>query len=236
MAGSKSSRGGKGGSQTSTGPSMALVPYQPQTTTAQQPTANLTDDQIIANALGTQGKGASVKEAIERVNPNFSTMQHEWTHNCQRCVWAAEMQRRGYDVEAMPRTKDDSYAKADTSYANSFLNDAEGGIDLHVVQSPFNKESAADFKAHFTDKYDVGARGMIVAYGKGGHVFNWEVEKYKGGKRVRFYDTQPNGTRKGLDNRSVTSMQKRWNIFFEGRMDNVKVTPLIKDFVKRRGT
>ena len=162
-------------------------------------------------------------------NPNYGKGR-EWSTNCQRCVWATEMRRRGYDVEALPRTSDDDYAKAETSVAKSFLNVAEGGLKLDQVVSPYWKSTATEFKEHFTAKYDVGARGMIVGQGmRSGHVFNWEIVQGKSGKQVRFYDGQP-----GNDKVSVTEIQKKWFRFREARMDNVNVTTLIKDFVKPR--
>lgn len=216
MAGSKGGRGGQGAARNS-GSGGATPGIQ-------------TDDQIIASALGTQGSAASIKDAVKNVNPNYS-QGREWQTNCQRCVWATEMQRRGYDVEALPRTSDDSYARVDTKYANSFLNVAQGGLNLEQVVSPYWKSSAAEFKEHFTNKYDVGARGMIVGQGrKSGHVFNWEITQGKNGKQVKFYDGQP-----GNDSVSVSSIQSKWFYFREARMDNVSVTPLIKDFVKPRG-
>lgn len=212
MAGSKGKRGGQGAA--------SVVPISPPTPKPK------TDDEIIADALGTQGSAMSIAEAIKG-NPNYA-QGREWQTNCQRCVWATELRRRGYDVEALPRTSDDSYAKADPSVANSFLNVAEGGLHLHQVVSPYYKSSATDFKDHFLRHYDVGARGMIVAQSsRSGHVFNWEIVSGKNGKTIKFYDGQP-----GKDNVSVTSIQKKWFYFREARIDNVKITKLIADYVR----
>ena len=229
MAGSKGSRGGQG--------SAALMVVNPTAQSQPQQAANLTDEQKISNALGTQGAAATIDEALDRVNPNYNSGK-EWRTNCQRCVWAAEMQRRGYDVEALPRTSDNTYAKADKSFQNSFLNVAKGGLDLDTIGSPWWKQSASDIKSHFTDKYDVGNRGMIVVAGsKSGHVFNWEIIRGKNGNQVRFYDTQPHGLNDKSykqSNVSATAITKHWFYFREARMDNVDVTPLISDFVKPR--
>ena len=228
MAGAKGGRGGQGAAKNRSGGNGGG---------GATPQPELTDDQKIAAALGTQGTPKTLKQAALDVNPNYRSGR-QWQTNCQRCVWAVEMSRRGYDVEAMPRTSDDSYAKANTSVANSFLNVAEGGLQLAQVGSPYFKSSAAEFKAHFTDKYDVGARGMIVGQTtRYGHVFNWEIVQGKNGKQVRFYDGQPNGLvdkRRGYnsENVSVSYIQRRYILIREARMDNAKVTPLIADFVK----
>ena len=42
------------------------------------------------------------------VNQNFKTRACEWTHNCQRCVVAYEMRRRGLDVVARPKPEKDT--------------------------------------------------------------------------------------------------------------------------------
>ncbi|MBE7016635.1 MAG: hypothetical protein E7420_00555 [Ruminococcaceae bacterium] len=44
----------------------------------------------------------SAEEDLVAVNPNFSTHNYEWRNNCQRCVPAYEMRRRGFRVVAKP--------------------------------------------------------------------------------------------------------------------------------------
>lgn len=41
-------------------------------------------------------------EDLNVVNPNYQTGEYKWRNNCQRCVSAYEMRRRGYDVTAKP--------------------------------------------------------------------------------------------------------------------------------------
>lgn len=208
----KSKRGGRGGSATA-------PTNRPRTS-----------EDIINEALGERGTPNTIKESIDAANPNWRA-DRNYQINCQRVVWAVEMNRRGFDVEALPYNGDSSYCKADKSFAKSYANVAEGGLSFDTVQGFWNVP-ATDFKAHFTDKYDVGARGAIRAQNsKTGHVFNWEIVQGKNGKRVVFYDGQPNGV-KGVDNVSVSSMKKKWYFFQEARMDNVKVTPLIAEYVK----
>lgn len=50
----------------------------------------------------------SVEEALSDTNPNYE-LGEEWQVNCQRCVPAYEMRRRGYDVSAMPCVDDEDY-------------------------------------------------------------------------------------------------------------------------------
>lgn len=58
----------------------------------------------IAKILGIQkGEPMTHEQADEsRANPNFYRGGSSWTQNCQCCVLAYEMRRRGYDVEASP--------------------------------------------------------------------------------------------------------------------------------------
>lgn len=51
--------------------------------------------------LGPRGKQKTVDEALAGSNPHYREGR-EWQQNCQRCIYAYEMQRRGYDVEALP--------------------------------------------------------------------------------------------------------------------------------------
>lgn len=41
-----------------------------------------------------------IAQAVANTNPLFSTGADRWTQNCQRCVVAYEMRRRGFDVTA----------------------------------------------------------------------------------------------------------------------------------------
>lgn len=45
----------------------------------------------------------SVEQDLRAVNPRYDTEKKEWTENCQRCVPAYELRRRGYQVKAKPR-------------------------------------------------------------------------------------------------------------------------------------
>ncbi len=57
----------------------------------------------------------AASQDLAAVNPSFRTRDPKWTQNCQRCVPAYEMRRRGYDVVAKPREtdKDGKPSKAD---------------------------------------------------------------------------------------------------------------------------
>ena len=45
---------------------------------------------------------AEIKDCLKGLNPQFSTHQSAYTENCQRCVVAYEVRRRGYSTIAKP--------------------------------------------------------------------------------------------------------------------------------------
>lgn len=58
---------------------------------------------VVAKQLGIKrGKPMSMADALKGSNPNYSKGR-QWKQNCQRCVCAYELRRRGYDVAAMPK-------------------------------------------------------------------------------------------------------------------------------------
>jgi len=56
----------------------------------------------------SKGMPIAPQEACNGANPLFG-QGPEYRNNCQRCVHAYELRRRGYDVEAMPRTLKDYF-------------------------------------------------------------------------------------------------------------------------------
>ena len=179
----------------------------------------------VSDALGPQGAPMTYQEAIAHANDMYITRSKAYTQNCQRCVWAVEARMRGYDVEALPRTSDDSYAKCDPNVPNSFLNVSKTPIQLESFGNYWQNATATEVKGAML-QHGVGARGMLVMNGyKSGHVLNWEVQ---GPKKVAIFDGQSNKTY------TMTELKKYFVRFRVGRIDNVEFTPLIKDYVKPR--
>lgn len=61
----------------------------------------------LKKAIGAKGKPYSIDNALKNVNPNHSYDYSEYSENCQRCVVAYELRRRGYNVTALPTYKGD---------------------------------------------------------------------------------------------------------------------------------
>ena len=203
------------------------------TTKAQQPPTPQT--QTLAEYLGPKGAAGDIQDAIDNANPHFTqSVQNRdglYYKNCQRCVWATELRRRGYDVEAKPRIMNgsDDAPKMDPSVPGSFVNGAKGGLDFngHSAGSYFWKPKATDVTGMIKNDFPSDSRGALVMTGPGrGHVLNWEL---KNGK-LTIYDGQTHAKR------SVTELIKRGFTKFEAaRMDNVELTDLVKNFVRPRG-
>lgn len=180
--------------------------------------------------IGKKGTPISVADALKGTNPNLTQkgdFSRKWTHNCQRCVWAFEAQRRGYDVEARARTSNNNYASMDQRLKESFLNVATN-LKPKLVGSWLSTPKAKDLTAQIL-AYGEGTRGMIIGVrgSGGGHVFNWEVENGK----VKFYDGQT-GT-SGMTPGQITAKYK--GAIYTERLDDKTFTENIKKFVKKRG-
>jgi hypothetical protein len=115
-----------------------------------------------------------IDQALAKVNPKYATGGHDYTHNCSNVVQAHELQRRGYDVQAGPRT----------------------GIPLSVMEATWGGKFAVARRTTDRGRTEVeeafkepGSRGIVyVAWNTAGaHVFN--VENVGG--KVRFVDGQP---------------------------------------------
>lgn len=91
-------------------PNVPIVP-QPRPVTvapavsAPQATPQPATQDVVAQAIGVQqGQPLTVEKAAKGANPDFHIDVQNQV-NCQRCVQAYELRRRGYDVEAMPKPK-----------------------------------------------------------------------------------------------------------------------------------
>jgi len=76
---------------------------------ATQTTANVVQSTVpdsIEQAIGVKkGQPYNIGEARTWANQDYNTGKWEYKANCQRCVQAYELRRRGYDVEAMPKVR-----------------------------------------------------------------------------------------------------------------------------------
>lgn len=130
---------------------------------------------------------------LAAANPNYPT-GIEWRINCQRCVGAYEMRRRGYDVTAKPRPM--VSGRPDPSDELPYRNSAGGwphmfdGATLESCASNSGEGTRKKADALMAS-YGDGARAIVRVewqkrYGGGGHVF---IAERRSGKTV-FVDPQ----------------------------------------------
>ena len=88
----------------------------------------------LSRYAGVRGQPMEVDPAARDANPNYAKGE-EYQTNCQRCIWAYEMRRRGYDVEAKPRTR----SMTDPAYNRGWTTFMQGGSSASLVSTPTQK-------------------------------------------------------------------------------------------------
>lgn len=195
------------------------------------------EPETMKEALGTKGKPMSIGEATVGTNPYYSYSYREYSENCQRCVVAYEMRRRGYDVTAQSTFRGDklpAIAKIDEKrgifhayWRGAFQHAKTENVSAKGVEHN-TKAAEAQVISNIEAKmreYGNGSRAVIqILYrGGGGHVFN--VENDNG--RIVYVEAQA-GTLKNF-NRTMSHVKTdAVNIV---RVDNLRPSERIKKSV-----
>jgi len=201
----KSSRGGKAGGRSKTNVPQALV-----------------------GAVGKKGKSISIDDIVKkrRINPNYRAFgDPKFTKNCQRCVYAAEMARRGYDVEAVGR-ESNATDKWYTHWRHGFNGQTWDG---HLGNRNATVEKNINAKLQ---SWGDGARAIVYVKWKGvnsAHVFN--VENVNG--KTVAYDAQ-----KGRKFPIMDYLKDSQPTYTQiSRVDHLTdPNPLLQYAMKKRGT
>lgn len=175
--------------------------------------------------LGKQGKPKTMAEAMAGTNPHFSEGK-EWRKNCQRCIYAYEMQRRGYEVEAKPRIFDGTDTLPYMYDQNGWTKVMEGAT---LVDMP--SRNTVNEMLDQMYKWGDGARAVVRVAWKGrrsGHVFIAEQE----GMGTVFVDPQT-GNYVDIDFYMNNAIKGETKLM---RIDNLKPGPLLEKCVKRKGS
>ena len=138
--------------------------------------------------LGPQGERRSAMEALPLTNPNYR-LAYQYQINCQRCVWAFEMLRRGYSVEAA-RSDSSSY-EGTIRDIHDFWSSAKNADQKKWVRLDHLADTVRGQYAELEKKmkeWGEGSRAIVANVWKngGGHIWNAE---YINGK-VHYYDGQ----------------------------------------------
>lgn len=168
----------------------------------------------------------NLEDAISVTNPHFWEGR-QWQINCQRCIWAWEAQRRGYDVEALPNTRDANdnlpYMYDPQGWPNVIKN---GGASLVGLPS---RNTIVKMDAQMKEWGD-GARAIVRVKwkrGNSGHVF---VAERRGDTTV--YADPQTGKLVNIKSYMDDAVKGETKLL---RTDNAEFTNLIEKAVKRRG-
>lgn len=173
--------------------------------------------------LGPRGKAATIEGALAAVNRHYKEGR-EWQQNCQRCVYAYEMQRRGYDVEALPRIFDGSDRLPYMHDKNGWLAVMEGA---KAVDFP-SRSTIRKMAEQMADWGD-GARAIVCLRWKGGRCGHVLIaEQQRGG--TFFVDPQIG---RHIDIHAYMDQAVKGATKLV-RIDNLKPTALLEKCVKRR--
>ena len=138
--------------------------------------------------LGERKHAFSLMDSVRMTNP-FYSRGREWQINCQRCVFAYELLRRGYDVEAKPVPTDGTFDPLPYRTRSDGWTSLMRGMSKHKYESTSGKTQLQDAIDTMKD-WGVGARAIIAVQWKsgGGHVF---IAETTSSGSVRFLDPQP---------------------------------------------
>lgn len=180
----------------------------------------------LSEAIGTRGTPMSEADAWFDANPYYSEDYSEFSSNCQRCVFAYEMRRRGYDVEALPTYENDMMP------VGGNWQRAMSGMTKVDVGRTTEKATLKNIESQMAS-WGEGSRGIVRvkwAGGNSGHVINVE---YSNGK-LHVYDVQSNRRttgRKYLEEYLPYTTLSHTQLF---RTDNATPTEDMRYMVKKK--
>lgn len=190
----------------------------------------------LRDTLGQKGAPKSIANSTLDTNPLYNRDYNEFTMNCQRCVVAYELNRRGYDVEARPTFQGDKLPSvAYYDRKNGTLEGRWKGAfrDAKSVNVGVNGNNTKAEKAVISNienqvrNWGDGARGVIQIFYRsgGGHVFNVENQ----GGRVVYVEAQA-GKLKNFATETIHNVDTGSVSMI--RTDNLRISDRAKNFVR----
>lgn len=180
-------------------------------------------------ALGEKGSKMGIQKAYQGANPFYSSAYSDFSENCQRCVVAYEMRRRGYDVTAQPTFENDRLPTV-------IYTGKQGELRQGMWTSAFKHARPVSVGAKNTKDVYGNVRNKMHEFGKGsravvsvgwknggGHVFI--VENQNG--RMVYIDPQ---TSKIYSPKNVFQNVKPNSVTLT-RVDDLRVSGKIDQFV-----
>jgi hypothetical protein len=186
----------------------------------------------LKEAIGPKGAPNSIADSVVKTNPHWNTSYREFSENCQRCVVAYELNRRGYDVTALPTYKGDTLPNVAhyNPKSGTFEGRWKGAFrNAKTVNVGAKTEDGAIANIESAMKsYGPGSRAVVQIFYKsgGGHVFN--VENQRG--RIVYIEAQA-GRMKNISHTMRSVNTSSVNLV---RTDNLKLSNRARNFVTRR--
>lgn len=187
----------------------------------------------INDVIGAQGEPMEPEEAIQ-ANPRYDE-GGGYKNNCQRCVPAYELRRRGYDVEALPNTPKLRREFSGTIREMEWLWKKEVDfLGWKKIDGRLYKSEYPEMVSH-TKELPVGSRLQVFFYkrdGRSGHTLVAERVKSTAGNPdgLRFIDPQ-NG--ESFDTPPYKNKMTRWGFM---RIDNAKIDTEMLPYVVRKSS
>lgn len=181
----------------------------------------------LKDAIGKKGRPMGMANAVLNANPHWDPnyTYKEFTENCQRCVVAYELRRRGYDVTAQPTYQGDllptGVVRRDGLRNGRWMGAFQGAKPDKIRSTP----SALMAKMK---EYGNGSRAVLQVVWKGGrsgHVINVE---YRNG-RILLFDPQIGKRYNASEFMAAVKPDKTQLI----RVDNLKISDRAKKSVTK---
>lgn len=197
--------------------------------------------ETLKDALGAKGKPLGILKAMKDANPFYSEAYSDFSENCQRCIVAYELRRRGYDVTAQPTYANDPWPQNLNVNGNNY--GRWRGAFQHAKTDQIGvKGNKAAAEAKVLDKmrnqmlnYGEGSRAVVRIGYRGsniGHVFSAEVNKGV----VYYVDAQTGSRYSSKDMKNLMHVVDTSSVTVT-RTDNLRISNRAKEFVwqeKRR--
>lgn len=192
----------------------------------------------LKEAIGPKGKSMGIIQAVDEANPYYSDEYSNYSKNCQRCVVAYELRRRGYDVIAQPTYKNDKWAIGGTRNGASL--DRWRGAFRHAKSDNVGGKNPDKTYSNIVDQmkeYGNGARAVMSLdwkKGNSGHVF---VLENRNGK-IYFMEPQRPIYKSShrYTTKDIKNLLKNVNLKTPTltRTDNLQISYRAEEFVERR--
>ena len=191
--------------------------------------------ETLKEAIGTKGQPIPLVDAFYYANPYYSRDYAAYSYNCQRCVVAYELRRRGYDVTAAPTYEGDEMPRIafikgglySGNWRQAFQHSkiTKVGVDRRYADA---EQKVIDNISSNMNNWGNGSRGVVQVLwnGGGGHVFN--VENDNG--RIVYVDAQ---THKQVSINDYMSRARTGTVNLI-RTDNLRISNRARQFVVPR--